>query len=256
METSSFHSLDIDPSSITWRRVVDTCDRLLRGITIGQGSKEGESRGAVRETSFDITVASEIMAVLALATSLRDLRDRLGRMVRGGLLLETEGMVYVCIYVKIFTLWHSYVPSLFFKLYSLNSLSNHTHPSCVNYIKIDRLMVMRAAIRWLGGARTAQRWRRTTLAFRERCVSSWRWWWMMDRCISRRDAVTHFPPFFSPLVFFVFFGGGGVVWGFCHRSLCIFVSVFPFRSLHIWKSNFNFKLSIRHGFKFFIFQFQ
>ncbi|CAN0233386.1 unnamed protein product, partial [Hapterophycus canaliculatus] len=75
--------LDIEPSSITWRRVVDTCDRMLRSITVGQGPKEGESRGAVRETGFEITVASEIMAVLALATSLRDLRERLGRMVIG-----------------------------------------------------------------------------------------------------------------------------------------------------------------------------
>lgn len=74
--------MDIDPSSITWKRVIDTCDRMLRNITVGQGPKEGESRGAVRETGFDITVASEIMAVLALATSLQDLRDRLGRMVR------------------------------------------------------------------------------------------------------------------------------------------------------------------------------
>ncbi|CAN0384251.1 unnamed protein product, partial [Ectocarpus fasciculatus] len=82
-EISRFARLDIDPSSITWKRVIDTCDRMLRNITVGQGPKEGESRGAVRETGFDITVASEIMAVLALATSLRDLRDRLGRMVIG-----------------------------------------------------------------------------------------------------------------------------------------------------------------------------
>lgn len=80
---SSRHGrLDIEPSSITWRRVVDTCDRMLRDITVGQGPREGEARGAVRQTGFDITVASEIMAVLALATSLRDLRERLGRMVR------------------------------------------------------------------------------------------------------------------------------------------------------------------------------
>ena len=57
---------------------------MLRKITIGQGPKEGEARGAVRETGFDITVASEIMAVLALATSLKDLRGRLGKMVREG----------------------------------------------------------------------------------------------------------------------------------------------------------------------------
>ncbi|CAM9962673.1 unnamed protein product [Pylaiella littoralis] len=82
-EVHRFARLDIEPSSITWKRVVDTCDRMLRNITVGQGPKEGESRGAVRETGFDITVASEIMAVLALATSLRDLRERLGRMVIG-----------------------------------------------------------------------------------------------------------------------------------------------------------------------------
>ncbi|CAM9522653.1 unnamed protein product [Ascophyllum nodosum] len=82
-ELRRFSRLDIDPSTITWRRVIDTCDRMLRKITIGQGPKEGEARGAVRETGFDITVASEIMAVLALATSLKDLRGRLGKMVIG-----------------------------------------------------------------------------------------------------------------------------------------------------------------------------
>eukprot|EP00752_Nemacystus_decipiens_P017909 g16054.t1 len=82
-EVRRFARLDIDPSSITWRRVIDTCDRMLRDVTVGQGAKEGEARGAVRQTGFDITVASEIMAVLALATSLRDLRERLGRMVIG-----------------------------------------------------------------------------------------------------------------------------------------------------------------------------
>lgn len=87
--------LDIDPSSITWRRVVDTCDRMLRDITVGQGVKEGEARGAVRRTGFDITVASEIMAVLALATSLRDLRERLGRMVSARLSL----CLYLCLWV-------------------------------------------------------------------------------------------------------------------------------------------------------------
>jgi formate--tetrahydrofolate ligase len=79
-ERRRFARLDINPSTITWNRVLDTCDRHLRGITIGQGPSE---KGHCRETGFDITVASEIMAVLALATSLEDMRQRLGRMVIG-----------------------------------------------------------------------------------------------------------------------------------------------------------------------------
>jgi formyltetrahydrofolate synthetase len=90
--------LNIDPATITWQRVVDTngesrernytdhalirlscdTDRFLRKITIGQSPTE---KGFTRETNFDITVASEIMAALALTTSLADLRARLGRMV-------------------------------------------------------------------------------------------------------------------------------------------------------------------------------
>jgi len=79
-ERSRFARLDIDPDTITWRRVVDTNDRMLRQITIGQGPEE---KGFTRSTGFDITVASEIMAILALATDLADMRDRLGRMVIG-----------------------------------------------------------------------------------------------------------------------------------------------------------------------------
>jgi methylenetetrahydrofolate dehydrogenase (NADP+)/methenyltetrahydrofolate cyclohydrolase/formyltetrahydrofolate synthetase/formate--tetrahydrofolate ligase len=79
-ERGRFARLDIDPDSITWRRVMDTCDRMLRQITIGQGPEE---KGHTRVTGFDITVASEIMAVLALTTGLADMRDRLGRMVIG-----------------------------------------------------------------------------------------------------------------------------------------------------------------------------
>jgi formyltetrahydrofolate synthetase len=79
-ERSRFARLDIDPESITWRRVLDTNDRMLRQITIGQGPEE---KGFTRSTGFDIAVASEIMAVLALATDLKDMRDRLGRMVIG-----------------------------------------------------------------------------------------------------------------------------------------------------------------------------
>jgi formyltetrahydrofolate synthetase len=79
-ERSRFARLDIDPASLTWQRVVDTNDRFLRRITIGQGPEE---KGMTRETGFDITVASEIMAILALTTDLADLRERLGRIVIG-----------------------------------------------------------------------------------------------------------------------------------------------------------------------------
>ena len=79
-EIGRFARLDIDPDTITWRRVVDVNDRLLRGITVGQGPAE---EGFTRQTGYDITVASEIMAILALSTSLGDMRERLGRMVIG-----------------------------------------------------------------------------------------------------------------------------------------------------------------------------
>jgi len=79
-ERARFARLDIDPASITWQRVVDTNDRFLRRITIGLGPEE---KGMTRETGFDITVASEIMAILALTSDLADLRDRLGRIVIG-----------------------------------------------------------------------------------------------------------------------------------------------------------------------------
>src|SRR5271169_5209189 len=71
-ERSRFARLDIDPDSITWRRVLDTSDRMLRQITIGQGPEE---KGLTRVTGFDIAVASEIMAVLALSTDLQNLRE-------------------------------------------------------------------------------------------------------------------------------------------------------------------------------------
>jgi methylenetetrahydrofolate dehydrogenase (NADP+)/methenyltetrahydrofolate cyclohydrolase/formyltetrahydrofolate synthetase len=79
-ERSRFARLDIDPASITWQRVIDTNDRFLRRIKGGLGPEE---KGMERETGFDITVASEIMAILALTTDLADLRDRLGRIVIG-----------------------------------------------------------------------------------------------------------------------------------------------------------------------------
>ncbi|MHB1118572.1 MAG: formate--tetrahydrofolate ligase, partial [Bellilinea sp.] len=79
-ERVRFCRLDIDPDSVTFRRVVDTSDRMLRKITIGQGPDEN---GFTRETGYDITVASEIMAILALTTSLADMRKRFGEMVIG-----------------------------------------------------------------------------------------------------------------------------------------------------------------------------
>jgi len=79
-ERSRFARLDIDPASITWRRVVDTNDRFLREITVGEGADE---KGYERKTGFDITVASEIMAILALTTDLADMRERFGRVVIG-----------------------------------------------------------------------------------------------------------------------------------------------------------------------------
>ncbi len=79
-ERSRFARLDIDPASITWRRVIDTNDRMLREIEVGLGPEE---KGQTRRTGFDITVASEIMAILALTSSLEDMRARLGKMVIG-----------------------------------------------------------------------------------------------------------------------------------------------------------------------------
>ncbi|MHB1253499.1 MAG: formate--tetrahydrofolate ligase [Candidatus Humimicrobiaceae bacterium] len=74
------NDLNIDPFSITLNRVVDINDRVLRNIVLGLG---GQANGVPRESGFDITVASEVMAILALTTSLKDLRQKLGRMVIG-----------------------------------------------------------------------------------------------------------------------------------------------------------------------------
>lgn len=72
------NELDIDPRSITWRRVVDMNDRALRHIVMGLG---GPTQGVVREGGFDITVASEIMAIFCLATDLADLQKRIGDII-------------------------------------------------------------------------------------------------------------------------------------------------------------------------------
>ena len=78
--TPEIPRLNIDPYSIEWPRVVDVSDRALRNIVIGLGAK---GDGRPRQTGFDITVASEIMAILALAKDLKDLRQRLGRITWG-----------------------------------------------------------------------------------------------------------------------------------------------------------------------------
>jgi len=74
------NKLNIDPFTISWPRVVDISDRALRKIVIGLG---GKANGVPRESSFDIAVASEVMAILALTTDIFDLRARLGRIVIG-----------------------------------------------------------------------------------------------------------------------------------------------------------------------------
>jgi methylenetetrahydrofolate dehydrogenase (NADP+)/methenyltetrahydrofolate cyclohydrolase/formyltetrahydrofolate synthetase/formate--tetrahydrofolate ligase len=72
--------LDIDPYGITWNRVLDVSDRAMRNVIVGLGS---ETDGRPRQTGFDITVASEVMAILALARSLQDLRERMGKIIFG-----------------------------------------------------------------------------------------------------------------------------------------------------------------------------
>lgn len=72
------NNLNIDIHNIPWRRVVDLNDRALRNTVIGLGKRYD---GVPRETGFDITVASELMAILALTTSLKDMRERIGRMI-------------------------------------------------------------------------------------------------------------------------------------------------------------------------------
>ena len=72
--------LNIDPDSIQWRRVVDVSDAALRNIIVGLGPKQD---GVTRQTGYDILVASEIMAALAMCSDLADLRDRMGRIIIG-----------------------------------------------------------------------------------------------------------------------------------------------------------------------------
>lgn len=71
------NALNIDPRRIAWKRVVDMNDRELRNIVVGLG---GKAHGVPRQDGFDITVASEVMAILCLASSLHDLKERLAKL--------------------------------------------------------------------------------------------------------------------------------------------------------------------------------
>lgn len=88
LDAHLFHGneLNLDKSEITWRRVMDMNDRALRVVTVAGG---GEKNGTPRETGFDITSASEIMAILGLANDIHDLRARLGKIVVG---YNTDGL--------------------------------------------------------------------------------------------------------------------------------------------------------------------
>jgi formyltetrahydrofolate synthetase len=92
-EKLGLKKLNIDPYEVWWRRVMDMNDRTLRSIMVGMGGLEN---GPLRETGFDIAVASEVMAILALSTSLKDLRERIGRIVlaadKSGKAVTTEDL--------------------------------------------------------------------------------------------------------------------------------------------------------------------
>ncbi|HOX16814.1 MAG TPA: formate--tetrahydrofolate ligase [Spirochaetales bacterium] len=77
-EKLDLRKLHVDPYAVQWRRVMDMNDRALRNVMVGLGDLDD---GPLRQSGFDIAVASEVMAILALATSLKDLRERLGRIV-------------------------------------------------------------------------------------------------------------------------------------------------------------------------------
>src|SRR5690606_15902052 len=77
---SKTRKLNLDPRTIKWKRVMDMNDRALRDIVVGLG---GTSQGVPRETGFDITAASEIMAILCLSESIEDLKNKLGNIFIG-----------------------------------------------------------------------------------------------------------------------------------------------------------------------------
>lgn len=92
------NKLNIDLNKIFWRRVIDINDRALRNVKIAVGGGSRKERGVERNTGFDITAASEIMAILALASSLSDLRKRLGRIV---IALDKFGKAVTCERLKV-----------------------------------------------------------------------------------------------------------------------------------------------------------
>ena len=85
LERRGVTRIDIDPETVTWNRVVDVCDRSLRSIQVGFNDsklKDGSPNPVFpRKTGYDISVASELMAILALTTSLKDMRERIGKVV-------------------------------------------------------------------------------------------------------------------------------------------------------------------------------
>lgn len=87
------NSLNIDPRQITWKRVMDVNDRELRQVVVGLG---GRTSGVPRQDGFDITVASELMAILCLATSLQDLKNELVKCSLAILTIESRFWFPIC----------------------------------------------------------------------------------------------------------------------------------------------------------------
>lgn len=83
------HELGIDARTVAWRRVLDVNDRALRNVVVGLGARMD---GVPRQSGFDITAASEVMVILSLSSSLRDMRERLGRMLRDAIKPNLIGM--------------------------------------------------------------------------------------------------------------------------------------------------------------------
>ena len=86
---------NIDPESITWKRVVEANDRSLRNVNTGLGSK---TDGIPRKTGFDLTASSELMAILGLANNLKDLRERIGKIILG---FSKKGKPITCEQIKV-----------------------------------------------------------------------------------------------------------------------------------------------------------
>ncbi len=98
------NTLGIDPLTVSWRRCMDMNDRALRSVVIGLG---GRANGYVRETGFDITAASEVMAIAAVSRDLFDLRKRLGSTTRLTPLASSDASALIVIDVDDVALWFS-----------------------------------------------------------------------------------------------------------------------------------------------------